>query len=59
MLSGREQDGDGDGRSISSIRGSKPHERLSSRAYLGLKTGVGQAETPLGHREKHHAPVRG
>jgi hypothetical protein len=20
---------------------------------------VGQAETPLGHREKHHAPVRG
>ncbi|GAA0025148.1 hypothetical protein BwSH20_68240 [Bradyrhizobium ottawaense] len=20
---------------------------------------VGQAETPLGHRQKHHAPVRG
>jgi hypothetical protein len=25
----------------SSIRGSKPHERLSSRAYLGLSSGVG------------------
>ena len=25
----------------STIRGSEPHERLSSRAYLGLRSGVG------------------
>lgn len=32
----------------SSIRGSKPHERLSSQAYLGLSTGVGMYTGPMG-----------
>jgi hypothetical protein len=34
----------------SSIRGSKPHERLSSQAYLGLSTGVGMRPASWGSR---------
>ncbi len=34
----------------SSIRGSKPHERVSSRAYLGLSAGVG-VNRPKGAHE--------